>query len=119
VVVRAGRNFEFGQGSQSLKENQGVCGWCPLSILPLFDLVWDILPDMMHIMQGIYKRIIFQLLKGKKAPAPYKPLKRKRRKNDSEEERKRVKKENKEIKNKNKRMKKLSEKHIKVRHDMY
>ena len=102
-VVRAGRNFETGLGSedpQSLKENHGVCGWSPLSILHLFDVVWDFLPDMMHIMQGIYKRIIFQLLKGNKAPAPYNPLKRKRRKNDSEQERKRVKEANKEIKKK-------------------
>ena len=77
-VVRVAKAIESNQGLASpedLKSEHGIFGWCPLCILPLFNIVWDILPDMMHIMEGIYKRILFQLFKGKKLPAPYKPLK--------------------------------------------
>ena len=47
-----------------------------MRFLPLFDLVWDILPDMMHIMSGIWKRHIFELLKGGRAPSAVKARKK-------------------------------------------
>jgi hypothetical protein len=33
----------------------GVKELCPLSFLPFFDVVWDFLPDMMHIIPAIMK----------------------------------------------------------------
>ena len=57
------------------KECHGVKECSPLRFLPRFDMVWDILPDMMHIMSGIWKRHIFELLKGGRAPSAVKARK--------------------------------------------
>ena len=54
----------------------GVKECCPLRFYPLFDLVWDIMPDMMHLGTGIWQRHIFELLKGGRAPAPVKAKKK-------------------------------------------
>jgi hypothetical protein len=51
----------------------GVKELSPLALLLLFDLVWDILPDWMHIMSGIWKRHIFQCFRDTRQPAPVKP----------------------------------------------
>jgi hypothetical protein len=53
----------------------GVKFWCPFSILPLFNLVWDFLPDMMHVLKGIIHRHLFGLLKGYREPKPPKLVK--------------------------------------------
>ena len=47
----------------------GVKGLSPLAALPLFDMIWDITPDMMHIVEGIWKRHIFAMFKGERRPA--------------------------------------------------
>lgn len=47
----------------------GVQKLSPLAYLPLFDLVWDILMDLMHIVSGFWKRHIFPAFKGKRLPA--------------------------------------------------
>lgn len=47
-----------------------------LAYLPLFNLIWDICPDLMHIITGIWKRHIIALLKGTRTPAQVKPLKK-------------------------------------------
>ena len=54
----------------------GVKECCPLRFLHLFDLVWDILPDMMHIILGIFKRHIMELFTGKRMPSTVKPRKK-------------------------------------------
>ena len=54
----------------------GVKELSPLCYLPLFCLIWDILPDLMHIIAGIWKRHIMEILKGKRAPAAVKPRKK-------------------------------------------
>jgi spore coat polysaccharide biosynthesis predicted glycosyltransferase SpsG len=38
--------------------------------------VWDILPDMMHIIPGIWQRHILHLLVGTRTPAPVKARKK-------------------------------------------
>ena len=54
----------------------GVKELSPLCYLPLFCLIWDILPDLMHIISGIWKRHIMAILRGKRAPAGVKPRKK-------------------------------------------
>jgi hypothetical protein len=54
----------------------GIKQSSPLGEIPLFDLVWDILPDMMHIMSGIWARHIFALLASKRQPAAVKARKK-------------------------------------------
>ena len=46
----------------------GVKMLSPLASLPLFNLVWDVLPDMMHIITGIWKRHIFAMFVGTRKP---------------------------------------------------
>lgn len=50
-------------------KTSGVKEFSPLMFLPLFSIVWDVVMDMMHIILGIWKRHIVDLLKGKRAPA--------------------------------------------------
>jgi hypothetical protein len=47
----------------------GVKELCPLSFCPLFNVVWDMCPDMMHIIPAIMKGHIVPLLKGMRTPA--------------------------------------------------
>jgi hypothetical protein len=58
----------------------GVKRVSPLCYLPYFDIVWDIAPDVMHIIEGILKNHILPLMKGNKLPTM--PVKRKK---DSQE----------------------------------
>jgi hypothetical protein len=52
----------------------GVDGVCALSHLELFDVIFDFLPDMMHIPKQILKGHLLPLLKGERRPAhPSKP----------------------------------------------
>ena len=53
----------------------GVKHLSELAKLPLFDMVWDVLPDMMHIINGIWKSHVIALIKGERIPAPYRPKK--------------------------------------------
>ena len=61
----------------------GVKEQCAFRFLPLFDMVWDFLPDMMHIILGVWKRHLMALLQGQRTPATPKPRKSwSRRQND-------------------------------------
>ena len=53
----------------------GVKELSPLAALPLFDLVWDILPDMMHVLPNIWKAHVFQMLVGNRMPKKPRPRK--------------------------------------------
>ena len=46
----------------------GVDGICSFSLLDLFDMVYDVLPDIMHIDAGIFKARLVQLMKGECYP---------------------------------------------------
>jgi hypothetical protein len=52
------------------KHSTGINGWCPLGELPMFDLVWDICPDMMHIIKNLFERFFGSLLRGERIPKP-------------------------------------------------
>jgi hypothetical protein len=59
----------------------GIKELSPLAEIPMFDLVWDILMCVMHILPGIWKRHVFSLLDGMRQPAAVKA----RKKNSTEE----------------------------------
>jgi hypothetical protein len=44
----------------------GVDGECPLSKIPLFDMVWDVCMDFMHIVKVLVSGHLLPLLKGKR-----------------------------------------------------
>jgi hypothetical protein len=50
-----------------------VQGRSPLSMLPFFDMVHDILMCLMHIIPVLWKDHLLQLLKGKRTPGQVKP----------------------------------------------
>ena len=54
----------------------GVKECSPLNFYPFWDMVWDILADMMHIITGIFKRHICALLRGLRTPAAVKARKK-------------------------------------------
>ena len=54
----------------------GIKEVSPLSYIPLFDMTWDILPDLMHIIPGIWNRHIFALLAGQRQPSAVKARKK-------------------------------------------
>ena len=56
----------------------------PLSFLPFFDMTWDILADMMHIITGIFKRHICALLQGQRMPKGVKARKKNTARQNSE-----------------------------------
>ena len=48
----------------------GVDGPCPLALVPLFDLVWDVCMDFMHIVKVLVAGHLLPLLKGKRGLTP-------------------------------------------------
>ena len=50
----------------------GVKQRCALRFLPLFDIIWDILPDMMHIVPVLWKGHVFKLFNGTRMPTQVK-----------------------------------------------
>jgi hypothetical protein len=44
----------------------GVNGISALSLLPMFDIVWDVLPDWMHIIKNLILPHFIKLVKGKR-----------------------------------------------------
>ena len=53
----------------------GVRELSPLRWIFLFDLVWDVLPDMMHVIYGVWGRHFLPLFGGMRNPAPVRPRK--------------------------------------------
>jgi hypothetical protein len=52
------------------RKAQGVDGECPLAKVPLFDLVWDVCMDFMHIVKVLLGGHMVPLLKGQRALKP-------------------------------------------------
>jgi hypothetical protein len=52
------------------RKDQGVDGECPLAKVPLFDLVWDVCMDFMHIVKVLLGGHLIPLLRGKRALKP-------------------------------------------------
>jgi len=54
----------------------GVKEVSPLSRLPLFNIVWDVCPDMMHAVPRIWGGHVMPMLREARFPAPVKPRKK-------------------------------------------
>ena len=46
------------------KHTTGISRWCPLAVLPYFNLIRDVLPDMMHIIYGVFNGHFIPMFKG-------------------------------------------------------
>jgi hypothetical protein len=57
-------------------KTSGIKEVSPLSFLPLFDMVWDILPDIMHVVPVMWKGHIFPMFRATRIPAQVKPRKK-------------------------------------------
>lgn len=72
---------ELGKANESYRgpkvrapyKSSGIKEQSPLCALPMFDITWDILGDMMHILSGIWSRHVFEMLAGLRTPAKPKP----------------------------------------------
>jgi hypothetical protein len=50
------------------EKTHGIRGTCPLSLLPFFNIIWDLCPDMMHINKNLWDRCIISMFMGKRNP---------------------------------------------------
>ena len=46
-------DMDKGRDKDNLRTQTGIDGFCLFMLLAMFDIVWDMLPDMMHITKGI------------------------------------------------------------------
>ena len=53
-----------GPKSKHPSKYHGIKEWCPLVLLAMFCLIWDMLPDLMHICKGLIQSHLIPLLKG-------------------------------------------------------
>ena len=69
-VAKQGAEAENWEGFKKdhPKRLVGVKRLSPLLLVPLFDIVWDITPDMMHIIEGFQKTHLLSLLKCNRRP---------------------------------------------------
>jgi hypothetical protein len=57
-----------GAKSYHPRKMSGINWFCPLGYLPLFDLVWDFTPDIMHVIETGLKEHLIPLMKGDRNP---------------------------------------------------
>ena len=51
-------NMKYGSNpKKKMQKSTGIDGFCLLLLLSMFDIVWDMLPDMMHITKGLFSAI--------------------------------------------------------------
>jgi hypothetical protein len=50
------------------RKTSGINASCPLSKLYLFDIIWDICPDMMHIIKNFFEKLTIAVFSGKRVP---------------------------------------------------
>jgi hypothetical protein len=69
-TIRQGRQAEdyVGPKENHPRKQSGINGWCPLGVVPLFDLIWDVCPDFMHIIKNYFERFFDQVPAGKRIP---------------------------------------------------
>jgi hypothetical protein len=51
------------------RHETGINTSCPLSFLHLFDVIWDICPDMMHIVKNFFEKLTWSVFSGNRIPA--------------------------------------------------
>ena len=52
------------------RRGTGVNSICALSLYPLFDIVWDVMPDWMHIIKNLVLPHFIKVVKGKRRLKP-------------------------------------------------
>ena len=57
-----------GPATRAPKHDTGINSSCPLSFLHLFDVIWDVCPDMMHIIKNFFEKLTFKLFAGSRVP---------------------------------------------------
>jgi hypothetical protein len=67
------RDAKESQDSMLLWQNEnhprrasGVNGVCALSLLPMFNIIWDVMPDWMHIIKNLMLPHFIKVVKGKR-----------------------------------------------------
>ena len=55
---------------QHPRRSSGVDGECPLALVPLFNLVWEVCMDFMHIVKVLLVGHLIALLKSKRSLQP-------------------------------------------------
>lgn len=58
----------FGADKKHPRHTHGINGWCVLGLVPLFDIIWDVCPDLMHILKNMFERLFIELPSGDRAP---------------------------------------------------
>ena len=68
ACIRAGILSDRLRGRQRSAhvKKTGISTYCVLSMLYLFSIVWDIMPDMMHIIKGLFNTHLIPMLKGER-----------------------------------------------------
>jgi hypothetical protein len=56
-------DMEYGTARDKKQSNTGIDGFCLFMMLAMFDVVWDMLPDMMHITKGHNLLVITRYLR--------------------------------------------------------
>jgi hypothetical protein len=67
---RAGASVLDWDDEEHPRKESGVDGECPLAMIHLFDLVWDVCMDFMHIVKVFLSGHLLPLLKGKRRLKP-------------------------------------------------
>jgi len=71
----AARDHE-GYANAHPKHTTGINGWCVLGMVPMFNVIWDVCPDLMHVVKNLFDRMIIPLFSGERFPsAPTKNVK--------------------------------------------
>jgi len=68
--VAQGKDCDHYRGFKNAhpSETTGINRSCPLSFLHLFDIVWDICPDMMHIVENWLEKLTCKFFSGARVP---------------------------------------------------
>ena len=69
-TVASGKAADAWKGTKKghPRHTTGVNSLCALSFLHLFDVIWDICPDMMHIIKNWFEKLTFKLFTGARVP---------------------------------------------------
>ena len=55
----------------NIRFQTGIKHWCPLSVLNLFDMIWDFCPDLMHIIKTFFERLVLGVFSGSRHPSAF------------------------------------------------
>ena len=68
TVMQAQQIEAMPKGPEKIKRQKslGIYGMCFFTFLDYFDIIWDLLPDIMHIHKGLWNAWLLPLLRGDK-----------------------------------------------------